>query len=81
MVERAVAAGLRDRLEAIGRAKRRLAEGTFGRSVRSDAPPSPATASAPIRPPSSIGARALYARSVGSWRAAGSPGGLLPWAA
>lgn len=34
----AVAAGLRDRLEAIGRAERRLEEKTFGRSVRSGAP-------------------------------------------
>ena len=31
----AVAAGLRDRLAALDRAERRLAEGTYGRSVRS----------------------------------------------
>ena len=34
----AVAAALRERLEAIGRAEHRLAAGTFGRSVRSGAP-------------------------------------------
>ena len=34
----AVAAGLRNRLEAIGRAEQRLAAGTFGRSVRSGSP-------------------------------------------
>ena len=34
----AVAAGLTDRLEAIARAERRLAEGTYGRSVRSGVP-------------------------------------------
>jgi DnaK suppressor protein len=34
-VDDAVAGGLRDRLEAIDRAQRRLEEGTFGRSVRS----------------------------------------------
>lgn len=34
----AVAAGLRERLAAIGRAERRLAEGTFGMSVRSGKP-------------------------------------------
>jgi DnaK suppressor protein len=33
----AVAAGLRDRLEAIGRAERRVEEGSYGRSVRSGA--------------------------------------------
>ena len=38
LTDDAVAAGLRDRLEAIGRAERRLAEGSFGRSVRSGAP-------------------------------------------
>ena len=34
----AVAAGLRDRLEAVGRAEQRLAAGTFGRSVQSGLP-------------------------------------------
>ena len=34
----AVAGGLRDRLAALGRAERRLEEGTFGRSVVSGAP-------------------------------------------
>ena len=34
----AVAAGLQDRLKAIGRAEARLAAGTYGRSVRSGAP-------------------------------------------
>ena len=34
----AVAAGLEERLEAIGRAESRLAAGTYGRSVRSGAP-------------------------------------------
>jgi DnaK suppressor protein len=34
----AVAAGLRDRLEAIGRAEERLRAGTYGRSVRSGLP-------------------------------------------
>ncbi|HEX4082955.1 MAG TPA: hypothetical protein VHX40_08335 [Acidimicrobiales bacterium] len=34
----AVTAGLRDRLEALGRAERRLADGTYGRSVRSGQP-------------------------------------------
>jgi len=34
----AVAAGLSERLEAIDRAERRLAEGTYGRSVRSGRP-------------------------------------------
>jgi DnaK suppressor protein len=34
----AVAAGLRRRLDAIGRAEQRLADGTYGRSVRSGAP-------------------------------------------
>jgi DnaK suppressor protein len=38
LTEDAIAAGLRDRLEAIGRAERRLEEGTFGRSVRSGVP-------------------------------------------
>jgi DnaK suppressor protein len=38
LTDDAVAAGLRDRLEAIGRAERRLEERTFGRSVRSGAP-------------------------------------------
>ena len=38
LTDDAVAAGLRERLEAIGRAERRLEEGTFGRSVRSGAP-------------------------------------------
>jgi RNA polymerase-binding transcription factor len=33
-----VAASLRDRLEAIGRAERRLADGTYGRSIRSGLP-------------------------------------------
>jgi RNA polymerase-binding transcription factor len=33
----AVAAGLRSRLDAIGRAEARLADGTYGRSVRSGA--------------------------------------------
>lgn len=37
-VDDAVAAGLRDRLAAIQRAERRLAEGTYGLSVRSGAP-------------------------------------------
>jgi DnaK suppressor protein len=37
-VDDAVAAGLRDRLEAIGRAEQRLADGTFGLSVRSGEP-------------------------------------------
>jgi DnaK suppressor protein len=34
----AIAAQLRDRLEALGRAERRLADGTFGQSVRSGRP-------------------------------------------
>ena len=34
----AVSAGLRDRLAALDRAEQRLADGTFGRSVRSGAP-------------------------------------------
>jgi DnaK suppressor protein len=34
----AVAASLRDRLEAIARAEARLRDGTYGRSVRSGAP-------------------------------------------
>jgi DnaK suppressor protein len=34
----AVAAGLQDRLQAIGRAEARLADGTYGRSVRSGVP-------------------------------------------
>src|SRR5580698_5777671 len=34
----AIAAQLHDRLEALGRAERRLADGTFGRSVRSGNP-------------------------------------------
>jgi DnaK suppressor protein len=34
-VDDAIAAGLRDRLDAIGRAEQRLAAGTYGRSVRS----------------------------------------------
>jgi DnaK suppressor protein len=34
----AVAAGLRDRLAALDRAERRLADGTYGRSVRSGQP-------------------------------------------
>jgi DnaK suppressor protein len=38
LTDDAVAAGLRDRLDAIGRAERRLEEGTFGRSVRSGVP-------------------------------------------
>jgi len=38
LTDDAVAASLRDRLEAIARAEQRLAEGTFGRSVRSGAP-------------------------------------------
>ena len=37
-VDDAVAAGLRDRLEAIERAERRLADGTYGLSVRSGEP-------------------------------------------
>jgi DnaK suppressor protein len=37
-VDDAVAAGLRDRLAAIGRAEQRLAAGAFGRSVRSGLP-------------------------------------------
>ncbi|MCW2855453.1 MAG: hypothetical protein JWR52_1068 [Marmoricola sp.] len=37
-VDDAVAAGLRDRLAAIERAEKRLAEGDFGRSVRSGEP-------------------------------------------
>ena len=36
-VDDAIAAGLRDRLDAIGRAEQRLAAGTYGRSVRSGA--------------------------------------------
>jgi DnaK suppressor protein len=36
--EDAVAAGLRARLDAIGRAEARLEAGTFGRSVRSNSP-------------------------------------------
>jgi DnaK suppressor protein len=36
--EDAVAASLRDKLEAIGRAERRLADGTYGRSVASGRP-------------------------------------------
>lgn len=35
--EDAVAAGLEDRLAAVGRAEQRLAEGSYGRSVRSGA--------------------------------------------
>jgi DnaK suppressor protein len=38
LIDDAVAADLRERLEAIGRAERRLADGTFGRSVRSGEP-------------------------------------------
>ncbi len=38
LTEDAVVAGMRDRLEAIGRAEARLAAGTFGRSVRSGTP-------------------------------------------
>jgi DnaK suppressor protein len=38
LTDDAVASGLQDRLEAIGRAEGRLAEGTFGRSVRSGTP-------------------------------------------
>ncbi|MHB8465582.1 MAG: TraR/DksA family transcriptional regulator [Acidimicrobiales bacterium] len=38
LTDDALAASLRERLEAIGRAERRLADGTFGRSVRSGAP-------------------------------------------
>jgi RNA polymerase-binding transcription factor len=34
----AIAAGLRDRLAAIGRAEGRLADGTYGRSVQSGSP-------------------------------------------
>jgi len=34
----AVVASLRDRLDAIGRAEQRLADGTYGRSVRSGRP-------------------------------------------
>jgi DnaK suppressor protein len=34
----ALAAGLRDRLAALDRAEQRLAEGTFGRSIRSGTP-------------------------------------------
>jgi RNA polymerase-binding transcription factor len=34
----AIAASLRDRLAAIGRAEQRLADGTYGRSVRSGQP-------------------------------------------
>ncbi len=34
----AIAASLRDRLDAIERAERRLAEGTYGRSIRSGLP-------------------------------------------
>ncbi len=34
----AVAAGLRDRLAALERAERRVADGTFGRSIRSGRP-------------------------------------------
>ena len=34
-VDDAIVAGLRDRLDAIGRAEQRLADGTYGRSVRS----------------------------------------------
>jgi DnaK suppressor protein len=37
-VDDAVAAGLEDRLEAIGRAEQRLAAGTYGKSVRSGVP-------------------------------------------
>jgi DnaK suppressor protein len=37
-VDDAVVGGLRDRLEALERAERRLAEGTYGRSVRSGQP-------------------------------------------
>ncbi|MGH9095550.1 MAG: TraR/DksA family transcriptional regulator [Acidimicrobiales bacterium] len=37
-VDDAVIGSLRERLDAIERAERRLAEGTFGRSVRSGAP-------------------------------------------
>jgi DnaK suppressor protein len=38
LVDDAVAVGLRDRLDAIGRAERRLDAGTFGRSLRSGVP-------------------------------------------
>jgi DnaK suppressor protein len=34
----AIAARLRDRLEVLGRAERRLAEGTYGKSIRSGKP-------------------------------------------
>jgi DnaK suppressor protein len=37
-VDDAVAAGLRDRLEALDRALQRLDDGTYGRSIRSGAP-------------------------------------------
>jgi DnaK suppressor protein len=37
-VDDAVAAGLRDRLAALDRAEQRLADGTFGRSIRSGDP-------------------------------------------
>jgi DnaK suppressor protein len=37
-IDDAVAAGLRDRLAALDRAERRLAEGMFGRSIRSGRP-------------------------------------------
>jgi DnaK suppressor protein len=37
-IDDAVAESLRDRLAAIGRAEQRLANGTYGRSVRSGAP-------------------------------------------
>ena len=38
LTDDAVAGRLQERLDAIGRAERRLDEGTFGRSVRSGAP-------------------------------------------
>lgn len=37
-VDDAVATGLRERLAAVDRAEQRLAEGTYGRSIRSDQP-------------------------------------------
>ena len=37
-VDDAIIAGLRDRLEAIGRAESRVRDGTYGRSVRSGLP-------------------------------------------
>ena len=36
--DKSIRAELRDRLDAVGRAERRLAEGTYGRSVRSGQP-------------------------------------------